>query len=234
MRLHTLLLCLITLSCSPMKHNKPLSDLSGNWFNKIYLNTLIETRSPKAANSAWITYVQITDNYIGRIYNFHESAGRETDSLISTSIRNIFTLNHYPSDTIQMVDNHNIIWKYTDGSGDTDRIYLTKIREPINTFINKIVVCGKYKDSKGNSYTFQETGSVLWGDSTYKYSICLDLTFFTEKDCMRLSLLDDSKAWIYGFSVDKNKLMLYRALIKKQNDEDVYFESTPFLVLTKQ
>ncbi|MDO9390611.1 MAG: hypothetical protein Q7U71_02435 [bacterium] len=233
MKLHALLMCLITLSCSPLKHNKPLSYLSGNWFNKIYLKTLIETRSPKAANSAYIAYVQITDNYIGRIYNFHESAGRETDSLISTNTRNIYTLNHYPSDTIQQIDNDNIIWKYNAGYGDIDNIDLVRIREPISTFINKVVVCGKYIDSIGNSYNFQETGSVFWVDSTFKYSICLDLTF-TDKDCMRLSLLDDSKVRLYGFSVDKNKLMLYRELIKEHNDEGVFFESTPFLILTKQ
>jgi hypothetical protein len=229
MKLHALLLCLITLSCSPLKHNKPLSYLSGNWFNKIYLKTLIETRSPKAANSAYIAYVQITDNYIGRIYNFHESAGREIDSLISTNTRNIFTLNHYPSDTITIIDKNNIIWNCSS----TDRLELTRIQEPISIFVNKIVISGKYIDSIGNSYTFQDKGCVLWMDSTFNYSICLDLTF-TEKDCLRLSLLDDSKVRLYGFLVTKNKLLLYREIIKEQNDEGVYFENTPFLTLTKQ
>jgi hypothetical protein len=58
------------------------------------------------------------------------------------------------------------------------RRYLTYVRlaEPLDAFVNRAVLAGKYQDAQGNAYEFSEGGDAVLPDRSFVYEISLDPT----------------------------------------------------------
>ena len=54
--------------------------------------------------------------------------------------------------------------------------YLTYLRlsEPLETFVNRAVLAGKYQDANGQSYEFTDAGEAILPDRSFKYEVSLD------------------------------------------------------------
>jgi hypothetical protein len=54
--------------------------------------------------------------------------------------------------------------------------YLTYLRlnEPLDTFVNRLVIAGRYVDEEGNAYEFTEGGDALLPDRKFVYEVSLD------------------------------------------------------------
>lgn len=56
------------------------------------------------------------------------------------------------------------------------RRFLTYLRltEPLETFVNRVVVAGEYADAEGRPYEFTESGEAILPESSFAYEISLD------------------------------------------------------------
>jgi hypothetical protein len=54
--------------------------------------------------------------------------------------------------------------------------YLTYLRlnEPLDTFVNRLVIAGNYVDAEGNAYAFTESGDAVLPDRKFVYEVSLD------------------------------------------------------------
>ncbi len=54
--------------------------------------------------------------------------------------------------------------------------FLTYLRlgEPLETFVNRAVLAGKYRDAEGQSYEFTDAGEAILPDRTFQYEVSLD------------------------------------------------------------
>jgi hypothetical protein len=54
--------------------------------------------------------------------------------------------------------------------------FLTYLRltEPLETFVNRAVLAGKYRDAEGQNYEFTEGGEAILPDRTFQYEVSLD------------------------------------------------------------
>jgi hypothetical protein len=54
--------------------------------------------------------------------------------------------------------------------------YLTYLRlgDPLETFVNRLVIAGRYADAEGNAYEFTEGGDAVLPDRSFAYEVSLD------------------------------------------------------------
>lgn len=108
---------------------------------------------------------------------------------------------------------------------------MVKLAEPLENFVNKLTIAGKFKDERGGTYEFTEGGDALMPDRKFAYEILLDVS---NADCDLLAShheRDVDGKELMGFAVKGEKVMLYRAATLSKGKWQC--EIQPFATLTR-
>ena len=111
--------------------------------------------------------------------------------------------------------------------------YLTYLRlgDPIDTFVNRLVIAGKYVDAEGNAYEFTEGGDAILPDRKFIYEVSLDpATARCEMVQSHREREAEGKERI-GFAWKGAELQLFKVTGMKA---PYACEAKPFAVLTRQ
>ncbi len=111
--------------------------------------------------------------------------------------------------------------------------YLTYLRlsEPLETFVNRIVIAGKYVDAQGAAYAFTEGGDAILPQRTFAYEVSLDPGNAT---CELLQSHKEREAEgkeRIGFAWKGPELQLFNVTGKKR---PYTCQTKPFAVLKRQ
>ncbi len=212
-----------------------ITQLKGFWIEKEYLTILKSSLSPNKAlkdYSGTIPYIEIGNNGIQWLYNFHDGDGYGFDS-IEYPGQNVISYRGRKGISRFIIDTSNVNLLVWENSDIDKRIMLYKVsKSDINDYINSIVIAGQYSDNNNCLYSFSDSGRCVWNNKTFNYSLGLDcknceLDWFvntSEKE-------EDGSFVVYGFKRFVNKLMFYK--VNLSDGEMLSFNKTPFLVLKK-
>jgi hypothetical protein len=180
MKFRIALILLFQIACSETFVNKERStmsysikDLSGDWVNIKYLNSVQKTKSAKISQeSCEISYIEFKSDTALIIFNFHEG-----DVLIldSTSI-NTFIYKHYQYKAIFLIKNDTLFMTFGENY-DTLVKYQMQISPNLysNLLLNNEIFAGSYyiADSVQRTLTFTKDGKVE-GFLNFKYYSVLE------------------------------------------------------------
>ena len=106
-----------------------------------------------------------------------------------------------------------------------------RLTDPLETFINKHTVAGKYKDDRGKAYEFGVEGDATLPDRKFAYEVPLDTT---QANCDVMTSHHEKepegKEHI-GFALKDNKLALYNVDVSVKGKWRC--EAQPFVTLTR-
>ncbi len=111
--------------------------------------------------------------------------------------------------------------------------YLTYVRlnDPLETFVNRVVLAGKYTDRDGKSYEFTEDGQAILPDRKFAYEISLDPAAASCELIQSHKEKDPEGKERVGFAWAGKELRLYQV----SGDKAPYkCAAKPFAILTSQ
>ncbi len=226
-------------------------DIEGTWIARSYAQKLASTRSPRAAGSANVaTAIKIQrDNrsYPMLITNFQRAVLQAVIDVQPDKKPKSYRLAVAKEDT-GVVYAGELSYIYFRGERGKDGVFKTlEIAEPhfskrkfttyvrldgdLETYVNKAVIAGEFRDAQGGAYAFSETGEAVLPDRKFIYEVVLDpsaarcdlLVSHTERE-------PESKERI-GFSWKGNTLQLFKATGAKA---PLICGAKPFAELTRQ
>jgi len=222
--------------------------LAGDWLDSEYVSTLSESKSPESAKSrSAITGITIKRNKAEYewifIYGFHEGVSSKNKSIRFLSHQNCYQI--IDKDSAFFLTGKNDCSFYITELGNVlflsalvekQEVKFLKIGKPIKEFSNGILIVGKYRDTSGNIYTFEENGSGIWDKIEIQYEIPLDGFGSYGYDWLTIKKNRESNRYIYNRI--NRELKLYRNIQNykgEESDEGIkpIKEDTPFLILTK-
>jgi hypothetical protein len=112
--------------------------------------------------------------------------------------------------------------------------YLTYLRlnEPLETFVNRATIAGKYLDAEGRSYEFTEAGEAILPDRTFQYEVSLDPRRANCELIISHREHDPQGKERIGYAWKGATLQLYEVLPRKKPPYKC--KGVPFAVLTRQ
>jgi hypothetical protein len=221
----------LLVSCSPKPAPFMLGQLKGEWLNKVIVDSLIVTKSPrKSIYSCDISNITIGDDFITGEEVFHATLnGRLVKTLNATKTPFVFTVAGSINDTIAILDKDTMNTVYLSKG----KITIVRLKDSLNVFVNRIIIAGKYRDIHGKVYIFTEDGITNWPRNETKYSICIDYNSI-EKDCITFTD-QGGKSISYGFSFKGKHLRFHKEKKYSEPVPDDYmdFEDKPFIELIR-
>src|SRR5262249_34004314 len=226
-------------------------DLTGTWISEAYVHELQLTRSPhtagKRAPPLIIKVQQEQRSYPIVITNFHEAAMQFLIEVEPNGKPGSYRMVVAPEDgAVSSADVTYIVFrgaKNEHGKFDNlsiadpffaKRKFLTFVRLPetLESYVNRAVIAGKYRDREGRSYEFTEAGDAVLPDRSFPYEVALDAKV---GNCDLLhshrERAPEGKERL-GFAWKGADLQLYKT---KLLSEDRYAcEPKPFAILTRQ
>ena len=227
-----------------------IKDVEGIWMAQQYMNALKATRSPRAAarksqpiviqlkKENWI-YPILTTNFRSAVLQFMieiepdkkpqswRFVTAKTEGIVSSSdvIYSYFTGKRGMTgafETLSLKEPHFAQRKST---------LFARLAEPLEVFVNKNTVAGKYEDEDGKPYEFSGEGDAMFPDRKFAYEVLLDtaqascdvLTSHHEKE-------PEGKERI-GFAAKGDKLLLYKT--QSLSKGTWRCEAKPFATLTR-
>ena len=111
--------------------------------------------------------------------------------------------------------------------------YLTYLRlsEPLETFVNRAVLAGKYQDANGQSYEFTDAGEAILPDRSFQYEVSLDPNRASCELILSHREREPEGKERIGFAWKGPTLQLYEVTGKKPPYK---CKAAPFAVLTRQ
>lgn len=227
-----------------------IKDLEGVWINQGYLSALKATRSPRqaSAKSAPIVIQVKRDKNVYPILttNFRAAVMQFVIDVEPDMKPRSWRLVTAKSDGI--VNSADVIYTYFTGKRGADgkfqtlevrephfakrrRTVMANLGEPLEGFINKQTIAGKYKDGAGAAYEFTLDGEARLPDRKFAYEVLL---YVGDTDCDLLAShheKDPEGRELIGFVFKGDKLMLYKAAKLSQNRWRC--EQQPFATLTR-
>jgi hypothetical protein len=233
------------------KNRVYMKDLLGTWIARDYLERLRNLRAPHATarQAAGIaikiqqqgsTYQILTTNFQKAILNFvidiqpdakpgsyRLAVAKEDRAALSAS---------------------ELTYIYFRGERDSNGVFQTlsiaepnfakkrfltylRLSEPLETFVNRAVLAGKYRDAEGQSYEFTDAGEAILPDRTFQYEVSLDPSRAScELIISHLERAPEGKERI-GFAWKGATLQLYEVTGK---NPPFKCKATPFAVLSRQ
>lgn len=99
---------------------------------------------------------------------------------------------------------------------------------PLEQVVAELVLVGTYKDEKGQTYSFNKSGTAQWPSQSFSYEVALDsmeasCDFFQAND-----VKNPSNTKSYGFKWVAGKLELLKI---KRGNEGIRCEDRPFVIL---
>jgi hypothetical protein len=113
------------------------------------------------------------------------------------------------------------------------RRYLTYVRltDPLDTFVNRAVLAGRYQDAEGNVYEFTEGGDATLPDRSFAYEISLDPGSAPCELIQNHRERNPGGQERIGFEWKAAELRLYNVSGRKPPFK---CDSKPFVILTRQ
>jgi hypothetical protein len=227
-----------TLNASSVKANAMILDeLLGEWLNKNYSEALKKTRSPMKAVGGYPMAFKISKD--GRlyqwllIYGFHEAISRDVRRLIATNQSHTYVV-EYDEGKSSTLDKfiikkensiNEIIWLSKQHNKEKTFSFV-RAQPNIETYINRTVLAGSYRDLEGNNFIFNESGEAKWPDKTFRYQVNLDQEGVT---CDMFAVSDGPDVIGYGFTWQDTKLLVFNV---KEIDDMIYCDRQPWLILS--
>jgi hypothetical protein len=228
-----------------------LKDLEGTWIARDYLERLRNSRAPHAtarqATGIAIkiekedrTYPILITNFQKAILNFIIDLQPDVKP---KSYRLAIAKQDRPG-----ISSTELTYIYFRGERDSQGVFQTlsiaepnfakkrfltylRLSEPLETFVNRAVIAGRYQDADGQSYEFTEAGDAVLPERSFLYEVSLDPT---RAGCeLLLSHRDrepEGKERI-GFAWKGAALHLFEVTGKKPPYK---CKAKPFAVLTRQ
>lgn len=241
-------------SATPKRAPRPdrvfIKDLEGVWINQSYLSALQATRSPRqaAAKSSPIVmqikrdksaYPILTTNFREAVLDFvvdvepdvkpgsWRLVTAKTDSMVNSSdvTYTYFTGKRVQGGKFQKLEVREPHF------AKSKRTAMANLGEPLEGFINRLTVAGKYKDGAGAAYEFTQDGEARLPDHKFAYEVLL---YVGDTDCDLLAShheKDPEGRELIGFHFKGDKLMLHKA--SKLSKNRWRCESQPFATLTR-
>lgn len=220
----------------------------GFWLNKRYVNTLKATKSQSLATEGvrqsyfWVE--KSNPGYVAvGIFNFHEQGlaftftglqpGEQANSFQLTEVSS------YEGDDnlvvlIEESSGDEIQWTY---SGRNKRVTesFVRVMPDVATFINKILISGRYTDKKKRTFIFTESGSAKWPDKAFRYRIRLDSLMWPEH-CDSFIVVDEKGRYAdppitYGYSWTNGNLYIYEI---HYSENGSFCDKKPLYILMPQ
>ena len=222
-----------------------LQHLQGEWLNRRYLEALQETKSPGKAYLTSPT-TRFTAFFISREHSayfdwkqslsFHEGVFSRITGLEQTVAPNTFRVLFYHEQTHGPVTQNDQLRIAESGRGDTltwifdplfsygqgeQQIDFVRVRPDIDTFFNRVVIAGQYRNESGQEFVFKESGQAVWPDTEFVYTVGLDRSailgehdwFSLPGDCDNSWRIKDT----YSFEWRNDRLLIF-ATDPKLND----------------
>jgi hypothetical protein len=229
----------------PVKNNKIFNELAGTWLNKKYITALYRTKSPvKSARGILIDTLNIMRNDSSyecmEVYNFTEGGHSKIISALSSIDSNTYLLTvqadylegETPPHYLIVNTKTNMMEIHYQENGQ--KFEFIKIGESIDNYLNKVVLAGKYKDSKNNTYIFGVNGEGFWSGKKFRYQIYYRPAA-SHIDCFLIKNNNDEYTGEqYAFEWKGNQLFIYVARSIEGSDADFFAkDKKPLLCLKK-
>jgi hypothetical protein len=227
-----------------------IKDLEGTWITRKFTAALKATRSPRlAAQQSPPIVIQLKkDNNVYPILttNFRSAVLQFMIEIEPDKKPQSWRL--VTAKTEGPVSSSEVMYSFFTGKRDKAGHFVSLIlkephfakgqatqfvllSEPLEAFINRSTVSGKYKDERGRSYEFTETGEALLPDRKFSYEVLLD-TAQTNCDVItnHHEKQPDSKERI-GFAWKGDKLQLFN--VSSPSKGKLRCDAQPFVSLVK-
>lgn len=235
----------------PVQNTDIFNELAGIWLNKEYFTSLYKTRSPfKSAHGIFKSKLDIMRN--GSIYEcmeiwiFREGGPVKKISGLNPVDRNTYLLTvfaDYVDGEKQLSAHYLVVNQQTNRleihfEEEGQKFEFVKIGDSLDNYINEVVLAGKYKDNKNNTYTFGINGEASWPGKRFRYLINVDPynTSGNEFDFFFMKDNDDVLTGEqYAFEWKGNKLFIYGTRFIEGGDSADFLEKDkePLLRLEK-
>jgi len=168
-----------------------LNDLQrGEWLNKDYIKKLKSTKSPQKAveNIAEDSFLIKKDQngyLISVIYNFHEGgepftvtglkeiAGKKGIYELLVNVPADITEKKSRFTLIKSKEQDEIQWSYENNHKNIKHTFV-RVEPSVAVFVNRVLLAGDYKDEKGRSFVFTESGLAKWPGKDFRFETILD------------------------------------------------------------
>lgn len=207
-----------------------LKDLEGTWVSESFMKALKASRSPRqAARQAPPIVIQmkkdngvypiVTTNFRSAVLNFviEVEPDRKPRSWRLVTAKSEGIINSSDVTYVYFTGKRASSGKFESLSikephfAKRKRVDLAGLSEPLETFINRHTLAGKYKDERGGVYEFTEAGDATLPDRKFAYEILLD----TSKSGCDVLLNHHERApdkkEAVGFAAKGDKVLLYKA-----------------------
>jgi hypothetical protein len=227
-----------------------LTDLQGTWIAREYVERLRASRAPHAtARQAAAIAIRIEPE--GRtwpivITNFQRAVLQTVIDVQPDVKPKSYRLVLAKEDRVG-VSSQDVTYIYFRGERDADgkfrilsiaeptfgkKQFITYVRlnEPLDAFVDRVIVAGAYRDEHGQDYRFTDTGEAILPDRTFDYEVSLDPGNATCELLMSHRERDPEGKERIGFEWRGKELRLYQVRGTKR---PYRCESKPFAVLTR-
>jgi len=171
-----------------------MKDLEGTWIARDYVERLRASRAPHAtarqATGIAIKIQREGNSYPILITNFQRAVLMAVIDVQPTEKAKNYRLALAKEDRAG-ISADELTYMPFRGERDADGVfktlsiaepnfarkrYLTYLRlnEPLDTFVNRLVIAGKYVDAEGKAYEFSEGGDAVLPDRKFAYEVSLD------------------------------------------------------------
>jgi hypothetical protein len=228
-----------------------VKDLEGTWISRDYVERLRASRAPHAvARQAAGIAIKIQKE--GRSYpilitNFQRAVLQAIIDVEPDVKPNSYRL-VLAKDDKGPVSSSEVTYLYFRGERNADgrfetlsisepnfakRRFLTYLRlnDPLDAFINRAVIAGKYKDAEGQTYEFTEGGDAVLPDRSFAYEVSLDPSSGSCELIQNHREREPEGKERIGFEWKGPELRLYKVSGSKP---PFRCEAKPFAVLTRQ
>jgi len=218
------------------------SKLEGSWLRKEYMQNVIQSKSPiKAAAGLYNVEFQFSKNSgkykFFTLLSFHEGSNFSINELKILPDKTGFQIGF---DVIEKDQSFKSIIIKTDNianpkeiscfDGQNNVSFQKIIEKDTETIVNKIILAGKYQDSKGLLFVFEENMIAKWPDKTFFYRINLDCVANISDYIWLVDSSGKSINIFYAIEWNNGKLMVYN--IDAETDM-VTKQGSPILVLSR-
>ncbi len=171
-----------------------LKDLQGTWIARDYLERLRNLRAPHAtarqATGIAIKIDQDARTWPILITNFQKAILNFIIDVQPDTKPGSYRLAVAKEDRAGL-SSTELTYIYFRGERDANGVFQTlsiaepnfakkrfltylRLNEPLETFVNRAVLAGQYRDAEGQSYEFAEGGEAILPDRTFQYEVSLD------------------------------------------------------------
>jgi len=232
-----------------------LKDVEGIWINEPYLSVLAALKSPHAAAKKTLPVV-IAIRREGRAYpivitDFHKASLQAVLDIEPDGKPNAYRLVVAADDKPTSSNEVKYIRfeAVKNGQGKFDRLHIAEpdfmkgkwadyipIAGELSPQLNRFVIAGKYRDEKGQTWEFTESGEAAWPTQKFNYELSLNdpgvncdylQTEASAKAPEKDSIEQDKKR--YGYAWKAGKLSIFQARLAGKK---VVCDSKALAVLT--